>query len=266
MPEIQVNGVKLYYEEAGSGPETVVFSSSYLMDNTHYTPQIEALKDRYRCLAYDHRGHGRSEVTEDGYEMENLYADAAAYIEALDCAPCHWVGLSTGGFIGLRLGIRRPDLVKSLILMATSAGAESAWTRLQYNILMLMIRWLGWRSVTGTIMKLFFSKNFLKDPARQGLVEDVRARIMANDRLGMIKFGKGIFVRDSVDKHLGSIKTPTLMVVGDEDKPTPIEEAERIAEGIPGAKLVIIPGAGHISTLDQPEAVNAAIEEFLAAL
>jgi 3-oxoadipate enol-lactonase len=96
MSEITVNGVTLFYEEQGAGADTVVFSHSYLVDSTQFAPQIEALSDRYRCIAYDHRGHGRSQVTEGGYDMENLYADAVGLIEALHCAPCHFVGLSTG--------------------------------------------------------------------------------------------------------------------------------------------------------------------------
>jgi pimeloyl-ACP methyl ester carboxylesterase len=95
MSKITVNGVTLFYKEKGSGPETLVFSHGYLVDSTHFAPQIEVLSDRYRCIAYDHRGHGRSQATEGGYDMENLYADAVALIEALNCAPCHFVGLST---------------------------------------------------------------------------------------------------------------------------------------------------------------------------
>jgi len=124
MPKILTNDAQLHYEESGSGTETIVFSHSYFADNSHFNPQIQKLKSRFRCLAFDHRGHGQSEIKKDGYDMENLYADAVGFIEALDCAPCHFVGLSTGGFIGLRIGIRRPDLVKSLVLMDTSADDE----------------------------------------------------------------------------------------------------------------------------------------------
>ena len=87
MPKILSNGIQLHYEEMGSGPETIVFSHSYLADHFHFNPQMQALKDRYRCIAFDHRGHGQSEITDNGYEMENLYKDAVGFIEALDCAP-----------------------------------------------------------------------------------------------------------------------------------------------------------------------------------
>ncbi len=80
MPHLRVNGVTLFYEEMGSGPETIIFSHSYLLSGVHFNPQMQALRDRYRCIAFDHRGHGRSETTVNGYDMENLYQDAVAFI------------------------------------------------------------------------------------------------------------------------------------------------------------------------------------------
>jgi 3-oxoadipate enol-lactonase len=265
MPEIRVNNVTLFYEEMGSGPETVVFSHSYLMSSYHFYPQMQALRHRYRCLAYDHRGHGQSEVTEEGYDMENLYADAAGLIEALDCAPCHFVGLSSGGFIGLRLGIRRRDFVKTLVLMDTSADAEPEENLRRYNMLMFVVRWFGYWPVVGRVMPLFFTKRFLKDPARKEEVKEWRRRLMTNDRKAMIKFGRGIFSRASVYEELHGIETPTLVVVGEEDVAQPVSRAKRIAERIPGAALSVIPHAGHLCTVEEPAAVNAALKEFLSA-
>jgi pimeloyl-ACP methyl ester carboxylesterase len=265
MPTITANGVTLYYEEAGSGPEAVVFSHSYLVDSYHFDPQIQALKRRFRCLAMDHRGHGRSEVTQDGYDMENLYADAVGFIEALDCAPCHFVGLSTGGFIGMRIGIRRPDLLKSLVLMDTSADAEPKEALRQYRLLIFIVRWLGYGPVMGRVMPIFFGSKFLKDPARAKEVKEWKGRLTANDRMAMVKFGKGIFARAGVYHDLVKIQTPTLVIVGAEDVPTPLARARRIAQNIPGAKLEIIPDAGHLCTVEEPSAVTAAIESFLAA-
>lgn len=264
MPEISVNGASIHYEDMGSGPETIVFSHSYLVDSYHFFPQIQVLKEKYRCLAYDHRGHGQSEVTSDGYDMENLYADALGFIEGLDCAPCHFVGLSTGGFIGLRLAIRRPGLLKSLILMDTSADAEPEENLRQYKMLLFVVRWFGYKPVVGRVMPLFFGKKFLNDPERQDGVKEWRQRLVANDRKAMVKFGQGIFAREGVYDQLGQIKIPTLMVVGEEDVPTPKTKAERIAQGIPGARLVSIPDAGHLCTVDEPATVTKAIEAFLA--
>jgi pimeloyl-ACP methyl ester carboxylesterase len=265
MPEVLVNGARLFYEEMGSGPETIVFSHSYLLDSRHFTPQMQSLRDRYRCVAFDHRGHGRSEVTEAGYDMENLYSDAVALIETLQCAPCHFVGLSTGGFIGLRIGIRRADLLQSLILMDTSADPEPEENLKQYKLLMIIVRWLGWRPVIGKVMPLFFGKKFLSDPARPHEVKEWKGRILSSNKRAMVKFGQGIFSRAGVYEELPKISVPTLMVVGEEDVVTPMDKAKRISETIPGAQLVVIPHAGHLCTVEEPDAVTAALEAFLSS-
>jgi pimeloyl-ACP methyl ester carboxylesterase len=266
MPKIASNGIELHYEEMGSGPETIVFSHSYLADHTHFMPQMQALKDRYRCIGFDHRGHGQSTIADDGYDMENLYADAVGFIEALDCAPCHFIGLSTGGFIGVRLGIRRPDLVKSLVLMDTSADAEPEEAVRQYRQMLSVVRWIGYWPVIGRVMPIFFASKFLNDPARQDEVKEWKNRFMANDRKAITKFGHGIFSRTSCYDDLDKIQAPTLVIVGADDPAQPVASAERIASRIPGATLNVIPDSAHLCTVEEPAAVTAAIEAFLLNL
>ena len=133
MAKIKVNQVELYYHEVGTGKETLLFSHGYLMNHTMFEQQMAAFKDRFRCIAFDHRGHGRSEVPKSGYEMDNLVLDAICLIEALELGPVHFIGMSTGGFVGMRMAFRRPDLLQSLVLMNTSAEAESAKSLKQYN-------------------------------------------------------------------------------------------------------------------------------------
>ena len=264
MSEITVNGVRLFYEETGSGQETIVFSHSYLVDSSHFAPQIKALSDRYRCIAYDHRGHGRSQAPMDGYDMENLYNDAVALIEALHCAPCHFVGLSTGGFIGVRIAIRRPELLTSLILMDTTAEAEPEKNLKQYKLLISVVRWLGWRLVINKVMSLLFAEKFLHDPGRQDEVRHWKELITSGNKKALIQFGMGIFSRASVFEDLSTITVPTLVVVGEKDMARPLSEAQRTVEKIPGAKLVIISEAAHLCTIEEPGAVTEAIEEFLS--
>jgi len=263
MPTVNCNGVQLYYTNTQKGQDTIVFSHSYLLDNSHFNPQIDVLKEHYRCIAFDHRGHGQSNKPSSGYEMENIYQDAISFIEEIDCAPCHFVGLSTGGFIGLRIGIRRPDLVKSLIMMDTSADAEPAEALGEYKLMLFIVRWLGFWPVTGRVMPIFFAQKFLKDPKRQNEVAHWRQMLTSNDRLAVYRFGHGIFSRESVYDQIDKIQVPTVVIAGEHDMPTPVEKAKRIAEKIPGAKLEIIPDAGHVSTVEEPEAVNLAIKSFL---
>ena len=117
MSIITVNGAKLYYEETGSGEETLLFSHSFMWRIKLYESQIEHFANRYRCVAYEHRGHGRSEITESGYYWATYTKDAIEFIEQIDCAPCHYIGTSMGGMVGLRIGYGRPELLKSLTLI-----------------------------------------------------------------------------------------------------------------------------------------------------
>ncbi len=264
MPTANCNGVQLHYTDTQNGQDTIVFSHSYLVDHSHFNPQIDALKEQYRCIAFDHRGHGRSGKPASGYEMENLYQDAVSFIEEVKCAPCHFVGLSTGGFIGLRIGIRRPDLVKTLILMDTSANAEPAEALGEYKLMLFVVRWLGFWPVARRLMPIFFGPKFLKDPHRRSEVVQWQQLLASNDRPAVYKFGHGIFSRESVYDQIDTIQVPTLVIVGEYDVPTPVEKAKGIVEKIPSSSLEIIPDAGHLCTIEEPSAVNSAIKRFLA--
>lgn len=266
IERIAVNGVTLAYEEHGEGNQTVVLSHSYLVDRRQYDRQIEALKQRYRVLAFDHRGHGESEKPPSGYTMENLYRDAEAFIEATCTHPCHFVGLSSGGFVGLRLAIRRPRLLRSVVLMDTSAEREAIIKRLKYQAMFAVLRRAGFSPLMGTTMSIMFGPDFLHDPRRRDEVRLWRERMMANDIDALIHFGQGIFSRRSIAHRLGAIHLPTLVMVGAHDVATPLHRAQRIADGIAGAKLVIVPRAGHLSTIESPEAVNEALISFLASV
>lgn len=263
MQQIEAHGVRLSFVERGAGEETVVFSHSYLVDHRHFEAQIAALEDRYRVLAYDHRDHGDSEKTTTPYGMEDIYADAVAFLETTCDRPVHWVGLSTGGFVGVRLGIRRPDLLRSLVLMDTSAEAEPWRSRLKYSLMLTALGWVGVRPLIGESMKAMFGPRFLSDPDRREVRELWKGRIAANDPAALVRFGRAIFSRDDLQDEAGRISVPTLVVVGENDRAKPVPEARRLAERIPGARLEIIPHAGHLCTVEEPEAVNAALSTLL---
>jgi pimeloyl-ACP methyl ester carboxylesterase/ubiquinone/menaquinone biosynthesis C-methylase UbiE len=253
----------LAYEEHGTGDETVVLSHSYLVDRRQFDAQIEVLRERYRVLAYDHRGHGESDKPEDGYDIESLYRDAEGFIEATNAAPCHFVGLSTGGFVGLRLGFRRPDLLRSLVLMDTSAESEPLLKRAKYEAMFAVAKRAGLGPVIDKTMAIMFGPEFLSDPERRDEVALWRERILAGDVTALVRFGRGIFARDSVVDHLGEISVPTLVMVGEHDEPQPLGRAQVIAGGIPGAGLFVIPRAGHLSTIDNPGDVTSALSTFI---
>lgn len=264
MPHIIVNDARLYYEEHGDGPQTVIFAHGLLWSGQMFAQQVAVLQQRYRCITFDWRGQGQSEVTQAGYDMESLYADTLALIDALGVKAYHFVGLSMGGFIGMRLAARCPDAVASLILLGTSADPEPTANIPKYRMLNLVGRWLGFGLVVAQVMQIMFGQKFLNDPMRAQLRQEWRRRMLANHRIGVTRATTGVIARLSIADQLHTIKAPTLILVGDQDVATPPTVARRIHARIPQSQLAIIPGAGHTSTVEEPEAVNAAILAFLS--
>ena len=228
--------------------------------------QIAALKNRYRCITFDFRGQGQSEITKTGYDIESLYADAVALIEKLGCFPCHFVGLSMGGFVGLRIAIRRPDLLKSLILIESSSYPEPTENIPRYRLLNLIARWIGLGVVANQVMEIMFGRKFLNDPARATLKCEWKKRMVAIHRIGITRAVTGVITRAGVTDQIGRISVPTLIIVGDQDVATVPAKSEFMHARIPNSRLVVIPGAGHTSTVEEPVAVTAAITEFLTRL
>lgn len=263
MPMIRANGAALYYEDTGGAGMPVVFSHGLLWDTKLFAPQIAVLKDRYRCLAYDHRGQGRSaDGTGRAISVETLTEDAAALIEKLDLGPVHFCGLSLGGIVAMRLAICRPDLIRSLVLLDTTADAEPyKW---KYQALNVIARVAGLGAVSAMAMPALYGRTALKDPARADERREWKQQLIGN-RGTIWRAINGVLDRKSIHSELAKITVPTLVAVGDEDTSTPKVMAERIAAGIAGAKLLVIPNAGHGSTLEQPALVTAAIGAFLDA-
>jgi pimeloyl-ACP methyl ester carboxylesterase len=262
MPQIKVNDVELFYEEKGTGSEVMLFSHGYLMDHTMYDGQIEAFQDRFRCIAYDHRGHGRSEAVTSSYEIDALVNDAIALIEALQISPVHFVGMSTGGFVGMRVALRRPELLKSLVLIDTAADAEDKGKLKQYNLLLKTVNLVGWRPVIGRVMSILFYEVFLDDPERQAEVKKWRSIITSHNKKAITAFGQAIFSRDNVVDQLQNIKTPTVVIVGKHDAATPTSDAQTMADRIHDCRMRVIPDAGHSSPVEKPRAVAEAMRVF----
>jgi pimeloyl-ACP methyl ester carboxylesterase len=264
MPRTKIDEVQLHYEEKGQGPETIVFAHGLLWSGRMFDEQVRALCENYRCITFDFRGQGRSEVAKAGYDMDRLTADAAQIIETLDCAPCNFVGLSMGGFVGMRLAIRRPELLRSLMLLNTSADPELPEAAKRYRRLAIIARWFGLSIVAHRAMPVMFGPKFLRDPDRANLRKEWRARLVANHRIGVTRAVKGVVDRGGVHDQLDRVNVPTLVVVGECDVATPPEVGRRIHEGIRHSQFVSIPDAGHTSTVEEPEAVSSIITKFLS--
>jgi pimeloyl-ACP methyl ester carboxylesterase len=261
MPYIQANGINLYFEESGSGKETIVFSHGLLWSQRMFRAQVEFLRKKYRIIAYDHRGQGKSEVKVP-FDMDTLYEDASALISVLCEGPVHFVGLSMGGFVGMRLAARRPDLIKSLVLLETSANAEPVENLPKYKMLNGIVKWVGVLGpIASQVMPIMFAESWLANPKNKEDIAFWKNEIQSNKRsiTGPVE---GVIYRKGLEQELHKISCPTMIVVGDEDVATKPEKAKFMQMSIPNAVLHIIPGAGHSSCIEKPEVVNRLLEEW----
>lgn len=265
MPFVTLSQTKLFYQEHGSGSETLVFSHGLLWSHKMFAAQVAEFSKQYRVIAYDHRGQGSSEVG-GPYDMDTVAADAAELIRTLVGGPVHFIGLSMGGFVGMRLAARHPDLVKSLTLLETSANAEPLENLPQYKLLNGLVRWVGViPPIASKVMKIMFAKSWLADPAQVDSIRHWKKELTSNKKsiTGPVE---GVIYRKGVEEELPKISCPTLVIVGDEDVATTPQKAAFIHQGIAGSKLETISGAGHSSCIEKPEEVNRLLKEWLVSL
>ncbi|HJQ43634.1 MAG TPA: alpha/beta fold hydrolase [Jatrophihabitantaceae bacterium] len=270
MPTLRTDGAVVAYTDTGvpqgrDDAPTVVFGHGLLYSGWMFSAQIEALQSTYRCIAIDWRGQGASPPAEDGrYDMDTLYGDAVAVIEHIGVGPVHYVGLSMGGFVGMRVGARRPDLLRSLVLIETSADREERVAAIQDKVLTVVYMTVGIGPVRRSVEKIMIGPAFRKDPASRPVVQEWMRQIDQTDRRGLRGAILGVANRKAIAPEIGAITAPTLVICGVDDKPTPVKKARKIAAAIPGARLELVPDAGHSSTIERPEALTALIEKFLA--
>ena len=264
MPHIDLNGAHIHFTDTGGDGPAIVFSHGLLMSGEMFTEQVACFETQFRSVTFDHRGQGQSGVAMDGYDLDTLTDDAAALIEHLGLAPCHFVGLSMGGFVGMRLAARRPDLVKTLTLLGTTAEPAPEATRRKYRMLNFVGRWIGLWAVIGSVMPLMFGKTFLNDAARAKDKQRWRQAITGNHRVGITRAVQGVIEDEGCIDLLASINMPVGIGVGKEDLATVPEKSEAIHAAIKGSELCVFEATGHSSSIEAPAQVNDLIKRTIA--
>ena len=254
---VRARELELAYERAGDGPPIVLLHGA-AVDSRMWEPQLTALADEFTVVAWDEPGAGGSSDVPADFELAD-YADcAAALIEALGLGPAFVGGLSWGGTVALELYRRRADLVAGLILAGTYAGwkgslpAEEVGARVDGVRQMLAA---GEEKFDPTLPGLFAGDPpAAYVPLLERMAADVRPKSMATALLVMAE----VDLRDA----LPQVAVPTLLVWGAMDGRSPLGVARQFEQAIPGARLVVIAGAGHVSNLEQPDAFNDAVRAF----
>ena len=265
MPMIEVNGTTLHYVDEGpTDAPAVVMSPSMFFDVRMFAAQAAALSDRYRVVRYDHRGQGDSaRHPRNELDMDTLTADAAALIEALELGPVTFVGNSMGGFVGLRLAARRDDLLRSVVVMGTSADAEEQADAMDGLIEVLGEH--GIEPVLDGVLQFMMGDTTLTDPKRADVLAEVTA-LLKTRTPEYADAAWHIAHRPSILDELASIEVPLLVVAGTEDHTYPPVKSEQIAGLVAHAELVYMPETGHVHAMENPDEVTALLEQHLAAV
>jgi 3-oxoadipate enol-lactonase len=171
-------------------------------------------------------------------------------------------GLSLGGMVAMRLALAHPEVVRSLVLVGTSAQAEQAERASQYETMGRISREQGPEAIMQGVIPLFFSQAFIQGQPQK--LEAFKEQFRNVDREGVYRATLATSRRRDIREDIKSIRVPTLIIVGEQDLTEPVSEAETIQRQIAGSRLEKIAGAGHITSLEEPEKVTALIEKFLS--
>lgn len=259
MPIIDVNGTTLSYDDTGGPGPAVVLSHSLFFDRTMFAAQVAEFGRRYRVVTYDHRGQGDS-ARSSFVDMDTLAADAAALITALDLGPAHVVGNSMGGFVALRLAARRPELVRSAVVLSSSADEEEQVENFQ--ALLEYARTAGIPETTDALLYIMFGDTTIT--SRVALRERWRRHFAALDD-SILVAAEAVVHRKAVLGELVGCTVPLLVLSGAEDHAYGPELSRRIADTAANAQHVTIRGAGHSLAVEQPVVVNDLIADHFAA-
>lgn len=268
MPLIQIKQRMLNYQQIGEGP-AVLFGHSYLWDHQMWQPQIKVLSQYFTCIVPDLWGHGLSDgLSESSYTLSELASDMQELMQELGFDKYSMVGLSLGGMWAAELAIKHPQLIDKLILMDTYLGAEPEETRLQYNQILDAIAAVQHipEALISNVAPLFFSQNSMAQDSDFVASFKQSLRNYPSEKINtLVTLGRMTFNRADRLEALRDLRLPTTIIVGEEDIPRPVTEAEEMAALIPKAQLAIIQQAGHICNIEKPEIVSDLLLHILSA-
>jgi pimeloyl-ACP methyl ester carboxylesterase len=254
---VRAHGVEIAYERVGEGPP-LVFVHGAVEDGRVWQPQLAALDDEFTVVAWDEPGAGRSSDVPADFGLADHADCLAALIEALALVPANVAGLSWGGTVVQELYRRHPEVVGTLILVDTYAGWKGSLPEDE-----LRARVDGVRQMLAAPADEF-------DPTPRGLFAGdppaeflpLLAEMAADVRPESVRTSLRLMAETDQRDLLPRIAVPTLLIWGELDARSPLSIARQFEQAIPDAKLVVIPGAGHMSNLEKPDAFNDAVRRF----
>ncbi|HEX6313855.1 MAG TPA: alpha/beta fold hydrolase [Gemmatimonadaceae bacterium] len=257
-----VDSIAIGYDDGGTGLP-IVFIHGFPHDRTLWTPQMQGLTARARCLAIDLRGFGETTAAAP-FSMDQYADDVVGFMDQMRIDRAVVAGLSMGGYVALALWRRHPERVRALILSNTRAGADSPEAREKRRTLIELARNEGSPAIADSMITGMVGKTTRSN--RPEIVNSVHRMISSAPVNGIVGALEAMMQRPDSTSTLPTIDVPTLVVTGDEDALIPVEEARSMHAAVRGSSLEVINGAGHLSNLERPSAFNHVVSEFLAAL
>jgi pimeloyl-ACP methyl ester carboxylesterase len=259
MPLVTSRKANIYWESHGKGePVLMIMGLSFPLEMWHRV--LPAISARYRAIVFDNRGVGRSDVPRGPYRIAAMARDAAAVMDAAGIGSAHVMGASMGGMIAQELALRNPERVRSLLLGCTSCGGFRARPP---NLRRVPI-FRNWRGLTNeqrarAVVPMLYGPR----TPREVIEEDLEVRLIRYPTMRGVLYQAMAIPFWSSYRRLHRLHMPVLVMHGDKDRVLPPLNGTRLAARIPGAKLVMIPDAGHMLTSDAPYETMGAILSFL---
>jgi 3-oxoadipate enol-lactonase len=254
-----INGIQLAYEDVGVG-EAVVLLHAFPLRGSMWQPQIELLQANHRVIVPDLRGFGASGLGNGPVTMDQFAADVLALCDHLGVDEFTLGGLSMGGYIAFALLRAAPERVTALILADTKAGADTPEAQVVREGNAKLAEEQGALAIAEKMLPSLVAPH-----ASAELRTSLRQIIAANQPQGIAGALRGMAVRPDSFETLRATQIPALILVGSADGLTPPAEAHKMQDALRGSRLIEIPGAGHLSNLEQPIAFNTALKVFLAS-
>jgi 3-oxoadipate enol-lactonase len=257
----KANGITINYQIDGpDNAPCLVFSNSLATTIAMWDEQAAGLKDKFRVLRYDQRGHGATEAPAGRYPFDTLLADALGLLDALSIKKAHFAGLSMGGATALGLAERRPDRFDRIIV-CDSPCQSTPQSSQQWEERIVVAQEKGMAAlVEPTISRWFPAETVAKNPPH---LDKVRGMIRDTPVNGFIGCAAALAAHDYASAA-AAVKCPVLFMVGEKDGATPAA-MRKLSEKLSGSQFVELPGAGHISNMDRPAEFTRAVRDFLTA-
>jgi len=252
------------FTEGDPSKKSIVFVHGFPYDHTMWDKQIDELKSNYFCVTYDIRGLGESPIGDGQYTIESFVDDLEEIINELRLDKPVLCGLSMGGYISLRAVERNESNYSGMILCDTRSSADTDEGKMKRAENIKKINSLGVKQFVNDFVPMCFAVKSITDANEE--YSNVLRKSLSSNAIGVKGCLLAMAGRTDTTSYLSKIKIPALLLCGEDDRLTPPDSMELMAEQIPGAQFEIVPGAGHMSPIENASFVNSRIKKFLSKI